>query len=193
MESGGAQDLRGELRADCSRCAGLCCVVPALTASADFAIDKAAGVPCPNLRDDFGCAIHHRLVPAGFSGCAAYDCFGAGQQVTGTTFGGEQWRHNPGAAPAMFAAFQVMQALHELLWYLCEAALLGAAGGATGLLAGAGGAALLTRVVPGLESATPPGVAAIALSVAIFVALAAGLAPALRASRLDPIEALRAE
>ena len=33
-----------DLRADCARCAGLCCVVPAFTESADFAIDKPSGV-----------------------------------------------------------------------------------------------------------------------------------------------------
>ncbi|RQX15913.1 oxetanocin A resistance protein, partial [Micromonospora arida] len=38
-----------QLRADCGRCFGLCCVVPAFAASADFAIDKPAGSPCPNL------------------------------------------------------------------------------------------------------------------------------------------------
>ena len=42
-------DPRSDLRADCERCVGLCCVAPAFSASADFAIDKAAGRPCPNL------------------------------------------------------------------------------------------------------------------------------------------------
>jgi hypothetical protein len=31
------------LTADCSRCAGLCCVATAFTASSDFAIDKPGG------------------------------------------------------------------------------------------------------------------------------------------------------
>ncbi|HZC25622.1 MAG TPA: GAF domain-containing SpoIIE family protein phosphatase, partial [Actinopolymorphaceae bacterium] len=44
-----------DLRADCSRCAGLCCVAPSFSASADFAIDKAAGRACPHLRTDFRC------------------------------------------------------------------------------------------------------------------------------------------
>jgi hypothetical protein len=34
---------RRDLTADCSRCVGLCCVVPAFAASADFAIDQPAG------------------------------------------------------------------------------------------------------------------------------------------------------
>src|SRR5258706_258674 len=71
---------RLELRADCQRCFALCCVAPAFSASADFAIDKAAGQPCPNLRADFRCSIHDRLRPRGFAGCAAFDCLGAGRR-----------------------------------------------------------------------------------------------------------------
>ncbi|MDR3081083.1 MAG: pentapeptide repeat-containing protein, partial [Streptomyces sp.] len=41
---------RSDLRADCSSCFALCCVALPFAASADFAIDKAAGTPCPNLR-----------------------------------------------------------------------------------------------------------------------------------------------
>ncbi len=115
---------RVELRADCERCAALCCVGPAFSASADFAIDKAAGQPCPNLRADFRCSIHDRLRPGGFGGCAAFDCLGAGQQVVRGTFGGRDWRSEPGLAAPMFAAFAVMRPLHELLWYLNEALAL---------------------------------------------------------------------
>jgi uncharacterized protein YjbI with pentapeptide repeats len=107
-----------ELRADCSRCVALCCVAPAFARSADFAIDKPAGTPCPNLRADFRCGIHDRLRPSGFPGCAVFDCFGAGQQVTQVTFAGRDWRSEPALAPRMFAAFAVMRDLHELLYYL---------------------------------------------------------------------------
>jgi uncharacterized protein YjbI with pentapeptide repeats len=103
---------------------GLCCVVPAFTASADFALDKPAGRPCPNLRADFRCGIHDRLRQNGFPGCAAYDCFGAGQKVAQDTFGGEDWRRAPQIAVRMFAVFPVMRHLHELLWYLSEALAL---------------------------------------------------------------------
>jgi len=106
------------LRADCTRCAALCCVVPAFAASADFAVDKPAGRPCPNLGADFGCTVHDRLRPLGFPGCTAYDCFGAGQRVVQETFGGRDWRAEPALAPAMFAAFEVLRDLHEALWYL---------------------------------------------------------------------------
>jgi uncharacterized protein YjbI with pentapeptide repeats len=112
------------LRADCARCAGLCCVAPAFSASADFAIDKAAGQPCPNLGPDFRCGIHARLRQRGFPGCAAYDCFGAGQKVTQVTFGRQDWRRTPGIAAQMFGVFTIMRQLHELLWYLGEALAL---------------------------------------------------------------------
>jgi uncharacterized protein YjbI with pentapeptide repeats len=113
-----------ELRADCDRCAGLCCVAPAFSASADFAIDKKGGEACPHLGRDFRCDIHDRLRPSGFGGCAVFDCFGAGQQVTQVTLGGRNWRTNPEIAPAMFASFAVMRPLHELRWHVREALTL---------------------------------------------------------------------
>ncbi len=116
-----------ELRADCARCAGLCCVAHAFAASADFAIDKDAGEACPNLDPDFRCGIHAGLRDAGFPGCVAYDCFGAGQQVTQVTFEGRTWRTSPDEAGVMFDAFAVMRALHELAWYLAEALSMPAA------------------------------------------------------------------
>ena len=111
----------GRLRADCARCFGLCCVAPAFSASADFAIDKPAGQPCPNLQPGFCCGIHDDLRRRGFRGCAVYDCFGAGQRVSQVTFGGRDWRQAPHAAQQMFEVFGVMRQLHELLWYLSEA------------------------------------------------------------------------
>jgi uncharacterized protein YjbI with pentapeptide repeats len=118
---------RLELRADCERCAGLCCVAPAFSVSADFAFGKAAGQPCPNLRADFRCSIHDRLRPAGFGGCAAFDCLGAGQKLTRVSFAGADWRSDRELAAAMFASFAVMRGLHELLWYVNEALALGPA------------------------------------------------------------------
>jgi hypothetical protein len=117
-------DGRDRLRADCSRCAGLCCVAPAFAASADFAIDKPAGVPCPHLREDFRCGIHARLRDRGFPGCEVFDCFGAGQQLTQVTFGGRSWREAPELAAAQFAVLPVMRQLHEMLWHLTEAGAL---------------------------------------------------------------------
>ena len=116
-----ADGQRSVLRADCERCVGLCCVAPAFAASADFAIDKPAGRPCPNLEADFRCGIHSSLRALGFPGCVAYDCFGAGQRVTQEASGGADWRAHPDSASRMFAAFFVVRQLHELLWYLTEA------------------------------------------------------------------------
>ncbi|WP_107501499.1 pentapeptide repeat-containing protein [Streptomyces viridosporus] len=119
---------RAELRGDCARCFGLCCVALPFTASADFAVDKGAGTPCRNLRDDHRCGIHARLRQEGFTGCTVYDCFGAGQKVSQVTFGGRDWRAGPPErARAMFEVFPVVRQLHELLWYLTEALTLPAA------------------------------------------------------------------
>ncbi|MFC6160110.1 pentapeptide repeat-containing protein [Kribbella jiaozuonensis] len=112
---------RPDLRADCTQCVGLCCVALAMTASADFAIDKPAGQPCPNLKHDFRCGIHARLRDGGFPGCTVYDCFGAGQKVTQITFGGRDWRQAADSGAQMFEVFSVVRLLHELLWYLIEA------------------------------------------------------------------------
>jgi Pentapeptide repeats (8 copies) len=118
---------RTNLRADCSSCFGLCCVALPFQASADFAIDKPAGAPCPNLLADFRCGIHQTLRSQGFSGCTVFDCFGAGQHISQGTFKGRDWRTDPELAGAMFEAFPVMRQLHELLWYLTEAVTLPAA------------------------------------------------------------------
>lgn len=109
-----------DLLADCGRCSGLCCVAPAFARSTDFALDKPAETPCPNLRvavpgrSDAPCGIHASLTQRGFPGCVAFDCFGAGQRVTA------DWREGPGAARAAFDAFAVLRPLHEILWYLTE-------------------------------------------------------------------------
>lgn len=116
-----AEGDRRSLRADCASCFALCCVAPAFSASADFAIDKEAGHACPNLQPDLRCGIHSRLGQQGFQGCAVYDCFGAGQKVSQVTFGGRDWRRDPRTAQQVFAVFPVMRGLHELLWYLNEA------------------------------------------------------------------------
>ncbi|WP_285224277.1 pentapeptide repeat-containing protein [Frankia sp. Mgl5] len=119
--------LPDPLRGDCGNCFGLCCVAPAFAASADFAIDKKAGQPCPNLQADNHCGVHGQLRDRGFTGCAVFDCFGAGQHLSQVTFDGQDWRHTPRLARQMFAVFPVMRQLHELLWYLTAALDLGPA------------------------------------------------------------------
>ncbi|MBV9593727.1 MAG: pentapeptide repeat-containing protein [Actinobacteria bacterium] len=117
MEDGSAAV---ELAADCDSCVGICCVALTLTTSADFAIDKPAGQPCENLDDGHRCRIHHRLRPAGFPGCVAFDCFGAGQRVT-TAFRNVDPRRPGEDRSAMFAAFTAVRPLLELSWYVRDA------------------------------------------------------------------------
>lgn len=70
-----------KLTADCASCAALCCVVYPLDAGEEFGHSKPAGAPCRHLCGA-RCSIHAQLVERGYSGCAAYDCFGAGQRAT---------------------------------------------------------------------------------------------------------------
>ena len=118
-----APDERLAMRPDCGACAGLCCVALPFARSADFALDKPAGMPCVHLGGDDRCGIHARLRSEGFAGCTVFDCLGAGQRVTQETFGGASWRDGPATAAPMFEAFATMRVLHELLWYLSEARL----------------------------------------------------------------------
>jgi hypothetical protein len=110
-------------------------VATSFAKSADFAIDRAAGRPCPNLQPNFGCGIHDRLRERGFPGCVAFDCFGAGQRITQSTFGGRTWRHEPALAPDIFRAFMTMLDLHEIMWHLSWARRLPAAAPLDGDLA----------------------------------------------------------
>lgn len=106
-----------DLRADCASCAGLCCAALPFSRSADFPQDKAAGVPCRNLRADYGCAIHAHLRAQGWIGCTVFDCFGAGQRVT-QVFGGRQAPLCVERDREMYAVFPLVQQLQEMLWYL---------------------------------------------------------------------------
>jgi uncharacterized protein YjbI with pentapeptide repeats len=86
-----------------------------------FPEDKSAGTPCSNLDTEFRCSVHEKLGGLGLKGCAAYECFGAGQQVSQVTFAGENWRSHPASAGMMFRVFLIMRHLYELCWYLNEA------------------------------------------------------------------------
>lgn len=97
--------IRHSLQADCQSCFGLCCTALNIVASSDFAINKPAGRPCPNLQDNYSCHIHSQLRETGFKGCTVFDCLGAGQQVSQVTFHGQDWRQSREHADKMFRVF----------------------------------------------------------------------------------------
>ena len=80
-----------------------------------------------------------------------------------------------------------------VLQFLTEAVLLTFIGGAAGLLVGEGLIAVAKAVVPKLPAATPLWGRVFAFVGSTSVGLVFGLWPALKASRLDPIEAMRHE
>ena len=77
--------------------------------------------------------------------------------------------------------------------FLGEAVTLSALGGIVGLALGFGLAQLIHLLVPALPVQTPLSFVIYAELVAIVIGLLAGVLPARRAARLDPVEALRAE
>ncbi|MEQ8198385.1 MAG: pentapeptide repeat-containing protein, partial [Clostridiaceae bacterium] len=50
-----------ELKADCRKCFGLCCIALYFSASEGFPTNKDAGKPCINLQSDFTCSVHKNL------------------------------------------------------------------------------------------------------------------------------------
>ncbi len=81
---------------------------------------------------------------------------------------------------------------HIVMQFLVESAVLAAVGGLMGILL-ALGIGVLVRATTPMPITTPASAVLTALSLSTGVGLFFGIYPAVRASRLDPIEALRAE
>lgn len=79
------------------------------------------------------------------------------------------------------------------LLFLLESTLLSTLGGLAGLAIGTLIAALLRIVASGLPVSIPWNFVMGALALSVVIGLAAGVVPAIRASRLNPIDALRTE
>ena len=103
------------LKADCSQCQALCCVALAFDRSDMFAIDKPAGVACPNLAADYRCKIHAKLGQRGFAGCQKYDCLGAGQRIVNEVLPEIDWMNNAAQLPVIMQSFFALRKVHELL------------------------------------------------------------------------------
>ena len=82
----------------------------------------------------------------------------------------------------------------DVIWqFLTEAIVLTGSGGVIGVLLGGGISLLINLTIPSLPSYVPMWAIVIAVAVSMSVGLFFGMYPAIKASRLDPVEALRYE
>jgi putative ABC transport system permease protein len=80
-----------------------------------------------------------------------------------------------------------------ILWqFLVEAVTLTGIGAVIGLIAGAAVSMLISNVTP-IKASIPPMSIVAALGASAITGVMFGMLPAVRASRLDPVEALRHE
>ena len=77
--------------------------------------------------------------------------------------------------------------------FLMESTVLSTLGGLVGLVVGTSIAWILKTLVSGLPVSIPWDYVMGALALSVLVGLAAGVVPAMRAARMDPVEALREE
>ena len=82
----------------------------------------------------------------------------------------------------------------DVIWqFLTEAVVLTGAGGVIGVALGIGISVLINIFLPGLPSSVPLWAVVLAVAVSMSVGLFFGMYPAIKAARLDPVEALRYE
>jgi putative ABC transport system permease protein len=82
----------------------------------------------------------------------------------------------------------------DVIWqFLTEAIVLTGSGGVIGVLAGGGISLLINLAVPSLPSYIPLWAVVLSVVVSMSVGLFFGMYPAIKAARLDPVEALRYE
>ena len=82
----------------------------------------------------------------------------------------------------------------DVIWqFLTEAIVLTGAGGVIGVLLGGAISLLINAAVPSLPSSIPLWAVVLAVGVSMSVGLFFGMYPAIKAARLDPVEALRYE
>ncbi len=85
------------------------------------------------------------------------------------------------------------QRIHILFQFLVEAAVISVFGGVLGVVVGWAFADLLEQWTRVLNTFTPRSAVVYALAMAGIVGMVSGIYPAIRAARLDPVEALRYE
>ena len=82
----------------------------------------------------------------------------------------------------------------DVIWqFLTEAIVLTGSGGVIGVLLGGGISLLINLTIPSLPSYVPLWAIVMAVAVSMSVGLFFGMYPAIKAARLDPVEALRYE